>query len=122
MLTITNGINTLVVTKGAYTSMYAPQGWKNVTSHSDILEDPQTTFSKKNKTNQAIVENVHTDDPGIPEETTTNEDNDGVDFSEIPLSEMSVSQLKQYGEQLGIEINTDSAKTLRNRIKKVLEK
>ena len=102
--------------------MYAPQGWKNVTSHSDILEDPQTTFSKKNKTTQAIVENVHTDDPGIPEETTTNEDNDGVDFSEIPLSEMSVSQLKQYGEQLGIEINTDSAKTLRNRIKKVLEK
>ena len=123
MITITNGTTSLTVTKGAYAAMYAPQGWEII----DKQPTDAPTFDRNdslaltvenNEIIQTEKENateMNSDNP-VDEETT-----DAVDLSEIPLSEMTVAQLKEYGKQLGVEVNTDSAKTLRNRIKKIQE-
>lgn len=121
MLTITNGFSTLVVTKGAYNSMYAPQGWEITT---DKITNEKDDFSVVSEDREIIPTEDENSNPGPAEDEIEDEeieDDEEIDFSEIPLSEMSVPQLKMYGEQLGIEIDTDSAKTLRNRIKKALE-
>lgn len=126
MVEITNGVNTLVVTKGAYESMYAPQGWKRIEESASKIQD-----SARDRTIKEIIEsedeNLAADKISEPNDGESNKsdepelEEEEIDLSEIPLSEMSVPQLKQYGQQLGIEVDTDSAKALRSRIRKVLE-
>lgn len=121
MITITNGVNTLVVTKGAYESMYAPQGWKRIEESVS-----KTRVSARDRTIKEIIEsedeNLTADKISEPNEGESDKsDEPEIDLSEIPLSQMSVPQLKAYGKQLGIEVDTDSAKILRNRIRKAQE-
>ena len=122
MISITNGSMTLEVTKGAYNSMYASQGWvilgkdaetnaeddfKSVEADSDISRISQNDEKQENKL-EAF------------EDAIDDEDEDEADLSEIPLSQMTVPQLKRYAQQLGVKANTDSSKELRNKIRKVL--
>ena len=126
MLTITNGSQTLVVTKGAYNSMYASQGWeittdKIATKNDDfsvVSENKEITQGSSKEQNLLIKTTPGEQNNDEPEEE---DDDDEVDLSEIPLSEMSVPQMKLYAKQLGIEVNTDSARQLRTQIRKTLE-
>ena len=105
--------------------MYAPQGWEQVkttTSSYGVEKDDFRVVSKNNEINQQDLKEKNSTENSISFDDDSEYEEDEVDFSEIPLSEMSVPQLKQYGKQLGIEVDTDSAKALRNRIRKVLEK
>ena len=86
MLMITNGTKVLTVTKGAYECMYAPQGWEITTGENEPAEKVE-----------APVEIPIEETPDeIPQETDEIKDEFDVDLSEIPLSEMSVPQLKMY--------------------------
>lgn len=122
MVTITKDGKLLTVTKGAYNTMYAPQGWEitdgkiaaengNISDVSENRVIPQPESEKQNLAQNTQQDDEISDEPEVDE----------VDLSEIPLSEMSVPQLKSYAKQLGVEVNTDSARQLRNQIKKVLE-
>lgn len=90
MIKITNGDIVLTVTEGAYKMMYALQGWVKC---DDMI-------NKAAETTSGEVENAN------------NEDFD------VPISEMTVNQLKAYAEHLKIKIDAkDTAKTLRNKIR-----
>lgn len=115
MLTITDGVKTLTVTKGAFNSMFAPQGWEEVTTRKIARKNSDLRTVTEDK--EIIQDRVENTD--FPAENDA--ENDEIDLSEIPLSEMNVPQLKTYAKQLGIEVNTDSAKALRVQIRKILE-
>ena len=122
MVTIVKGNQTLTVTKGAYNEMYASQGWEIRTRETGVLKDDLRTVSKNRVIIPTQPQKQNLDNPTQQYEDIFDEPEvDDMDLSEIPISEMSVPQLKLYGKQLGVEVNTDSAKTLRNRIRKVLE-
>ncbi len=134
MLNITNGFTNLTVTRGAYNSMYAPQGWtiaecdKIGQKTDDFGSDANSSEVMSQKGDNAATGQIlepKTDNAATPDNADNDsevfDDDDDIDLSEIPLSEMSVPQLKAYASQLGIEANTDSARQLRTQIKKVLE-
>lgn len=124
MVTITNGATVLTVTKGAYNTMYAPQGWEKVTEETTGPENRDfTTVSKDEELSQSEIESVSEDKISSEddEETEEQESEPEIELSEIPLSEMSVPQLKAYAKQLGLEVTTDSARQLRNQIRKIQE-
>lgn len=118
MLTISRGNQTLTVTKGAYKSIYAPQGWE-ITPRKIANEKDDFMADSEN----GIVSLKTTEDENLAGKNDEIEDDiqdieEEIDFSEIPLSEMSVPQLKLYAKQLGIDVNTDSARQLRSQIRK----
>lgn len=115
MLTIVKENQELIVTKGAYNTMYAPQGW--VIKSDEIIS---ATVKATPEEKIAVLFQEEAIDQST-EDVTNEPDLDTVDLSEIPLSSMTVEQLKAYAQQLGVEVNSDSARQLRSRIKKVLE-
>ena len=118
MITIKRGSETLTVTRGAYISMFASQGWEIVTApKTGKKNDDFSGVSKTEVVSQGIEETLKKPAEILAE---NDEDDDDIDYSEIPLSEMSVPQLQGYAEQLGLDFDTNSAKLLRNRIKKAL--
>lgn len=122
MLTITNGAQTLTVTKGAYNSMYAPQGWEIASTKMSSENIDLSVVSENKGLLPTEAENTKTgDEIDAPGDVESEEPEEDIDLSEIPLSEMSVPQLKTYAKQLGLEVNTDSARQLRNQIRKTLE-
>ena len=122
MVTIVKGNQTLTVTKGAYNEMYASQGWEIRTHETGAIKDDLMAVSKNRVIIPPQPQKQNLDNSTQPDEDIFDDPEvDDMDLSEIPISEMSVPQLKLYGKQLGVEVNTDSAKTLRNRIRKVLE-
>lgn len=119
MITIKRGSETLTVTRGAYKSMFASQGWEIVTTpKTGKKNDDFSGVSKTEVVSQDIEETPKKPVENLAE--NDEEDSDDIDYSEIPLSEMSVPQLQGYAEQLGLDFDTNSAKLLRNRIKKAL--
>lgn len=126
MVTIRRGTETLTVTRGAYSSIYASQGWVEDTN-SGAKKDDFTGVTKNKESILLDRQNVLTDPK--KDMKIQNADNganangieDEIDLSEIPLSEMSIPQLKAYAHQLGVTVNTDSAKALRNQIRRALE-
>lgn len=123
MLTITNGKTILTVTKGAYESMYAPQGWEIRSDETGSKNDDLRGISGNKEITLPESESPVFDPKSEqPDDGDDELESDEVDLSEIPLSEMSVPQLKSYAKQLGVEVNTDSARQLRSQIKKVLER
>ena len=121
MLTITNGTSILTVTKGAYKSMYAPQGWEIQPGNPGGENGNISQVEEIEEIIQPEAENVTETKFDNQDGEETEDDESEVNLSEIPLSNMSVPQLKAYGKQLGIEVDTDSAKILRSRIRKAQE-
>lgn len=123
MVTITNGTQVLTVTKGAYKSMYAPQGWEKIRSDEMASKNDDFSDGLKNR----VIMSPEPETTKIEKKNDTLNDepeydaDDNVDLAEIPISEMSVPQLKAYAAQLGIKVNTDSARQLRTQIRKTLE-
>lgn len=149
MLTITNGVNTLKVTKGAYKALYEHQGYTVVSKGGVKTPPPDTGRGVNNESSQPEIASDGSDDECVfdpdaylngkisPEscgksdtdltddedsaEEDEEEEDEEVDLSEIPLAEMTKAQLKQYAEELGVELSGDETKReLRVAIRKML--
>lgn len=115
MITICKGEHILEVTNGAFRNFYQRLGYKLVRG-SRSVENPGEV-------------NTHPDDEkhlsGELEGSSEDEEyygevypDDDVPLEEIPISEMTHSQLLEYAEQLGLEFEADtSAKALRKMIR-----
>lgn len=112
MLRITNGSVTLTVTKGAFNNYYKHCG-----------------FQIENRAEGAELEGVVTTQPNYTAEylgnspQVKNEEDEEIELSEIPLSEMSFEQLNEYADQLGLEHEgIRSKKELRAMIRNYLKR
>ena len=102
MIKITNGRKVFMVSSGAYRNYFKHMGYKPV-------EDAQTPENPEQENAHPHEENPGSEDSTVPpEEEEVPVDNeeeyeDEEDLSEIPLSEMKLSQLIAYAEQLGLD-------------------
>lgn len=104
MLRITNGVTTLMVSRGAYECMYKSAGFRP-------LEDEAVTSELGVDNYPPATEMPHLDDSAQDEEDgleddeleDEEEDDEPVDYSEIPLSELGFEELCDYADQLGID-------------------
>lgn len=119
MVRITNGESTLFVTKGAYTSMYASQGWK-ITDDNRISPngDIEDNLSKNILDQEVVLPESHEENL-----STESDQYDGdIDFSEVPISQMTIPQLKNYAQSLGLNPTSNKARVLRDQIREALKR
>lgn len=103
MLRITNGVTTLMVSRGAYECMYKSARFRP-------LEDEAVTSELGVDNYSPAPEMPHLDDSAQDEEDGLEDDeledeegnDEPVDYSEIPLSELGFEELCDYADQLGI--------------------
>lgn len=103
MIKITNGVRTTTCTKGAFENWYKPMGWK-IADESDVKVEAEVLPEEENKPLENVAE--------TPEEEFEEEVEPESEDFEIPLSEMKLSELKEYAEEHGIDIS--DAKTKRD--------
>jgi hypothetical protein len=116
MITICKGEHTLEVTNGAFRNFYQRLGYKPVRG-SRSVENPGevNTHPDEEKHLSGELEAPSEDGEPTGEEYP---DEDEVPLAEIPLSEMTHSQLLEYAEQLGLEFAANiSRKDLRKLIR-----
>ena len=96
MLRITNGKQTLVVTKGAFKELYSNSGWSPVENTPILtpLEPPVTPGDEDSINSTMGQENIEENSPNVQGESTNEEDT---------LKNMSEVELKQYASLLGIK-------------------
>jgi len=123
MICITNGVQTLVVTNGAYECIYRDAGFRPLGSSPAVSETGVDTYPP-------ISEMPHLEDSAQDDEDEAEDDeaeddeaeDEPVDYSEIPLSELGYDQLCDYADQLGIDREgVRSKKELRALIKRYRE-
>lgn len=111
MITITNGINTLQVTEGAFKALFEPEGWRKGKADKKVDEKEKTAESN--------------DLPPLkPEDLVDEEEDDDEEDEEVetPISEMTVNELKAYAEEHDIDISEAHNKTqLRHIIEESME-
>ena len=101
MLRITNGEQTLIVSKGAFKEMYSSSGWAVVDDTSAMPpQEPAVTPGEGGGSN-------HTADPeNLPDGHSGGSDGDDTQDEENTLQNMSEVELKQYASLLGIKTKT----------------
>ena len=105
MITITNGTLTLRVTQGAFQSVYARQGYKPVggarthETSGQVITTPLDENPHQGDSSHLKMPEISPEVNGEPED----EEDDDVDLSEIPLSEMGFEQLCDYADELGLD-------------------
>lgn len=98
MVHITNGFRTTKVTKGAFKELYEPNGWRIVvekeekSSHEEL---PEVVHIEEERAKESPEKDI---EEALPEEV------------EIPLSEMTVKELKQLAKDNGIDIELAKSK------------
>ena len=99
MVRITNGSLTLTVPSSAYELIYKSYGFRLFADEEDVVvpNDTLPTPSEKDAPAEDFVE-----ENGNTEEASKYEEEE-VDLSEIPISEMDFYQLQAYAEQLGLD-------------------
>ena len=117
MLRITNGIITIDVTDGAYDEYYQYCGF-------EVVGSPERPEEREEVFTSPAPDSGHSEDSTQPktDEYDSEEDEDELDeyedLSEIPLSDMTTEQLKQYADELGLDYTSIKyKKDLRNLIK-----
>lgn len=126
MVKIKKGDTVLTVTNGAYKNYYKHLGYEPVddaqsgenltgvvsTPHGDSHDCGDPAMTKIDETAEAPETAENDGEGGVIEEEAEE------DLSEIPLSEMKLSQLIAYAEQLGLEHDgTPNKKELRKLIR-----
>lgn len=119
MIIITNGERIFSVTQGAYDSIYEPLGWKKVNEPLDQQKsDFKTSENSEVKLNTEEV--IDTPEDNFVQESDDEEIN-SENLSEIPLTDMTSSQLRAYAKELGVDIKgVKSKKVVIERIRAVL--
>lgn len=124
MLQVTNGVVTLMVTKGAFGSFYKHKGFHPIDDEDGgvVVTCPTLeTMPPDDSSQQEMTED--TEDLGDEKDGDEYDTEDDVDLSEIPLSGMSFDQLNDYADQLGLDHESiRSKKELRMLIRKHLKK
>lgn len=124
MITITDGIMTLRVTQGAFKDIFQSQGFFEVSDNttemlSEPREIPEVRLPGDTSENTTASISVQETDDAEPEQGISEES--GLDLSEIPLSQMTNRQLREYAEQLGVDLaGITSRKAVINKIKSTL--
>lgn len=110
MLIRKNGV-TLDVTKGAYKALFAPYGWEKAGSKGKRHQNTTTTMngqeirSEDTPKEEEVNERVIADE--VPFGNMLNQDEEYVEDNEeinIPLTEMTVEELREYAEDNGINL------------------
>lgn len=107
MITIRKGDRVLEVTNGAFRNFYQRLGYKPVRGSRSVENPGEVNIPPED-------ENPSSEDLSDlrEDEEPTGEDypEDEVPLAEIPLSEMTHSQLFEYAEQLGLEFDASASK------------
>lgn len=104
MVKITNGSRTTVVSKGAFKNYYEPYGWsiadseEEIVASEDLPNDDEKTAEEANESLSEAPEEVF--DEGEKEESLEDESD-----IEIPISEMTVAELREYAEKHDIDVS-----------------
>lgn len=107
MINITNGKQTIQVTKGAYKALFQPKGWikvdGNLTDLTDEENGTEEVISEKEKIakNENLTGNMTEENYEDDYEDEEAEDEE----IEIPFSEMSVRQLRTYAKEHNIDVS-----------------
>lgn len=122
MVDITNGINTITVTKGAFEEIYKHQGYTLVHDYaSSIQVKPSETI--KSEDNNYIDETKGLKN-NSQEETDKTDDSESLEneLLEKPISQWSQEELREYAEENGISLEgVTKAKEARNIIKNFID-
>lgn len=96
MLYVTNGSVTIRVTNGAYKNFYKPRGFYTVNAPK-CGEAPEREISQPHDKAGSLG--------NFPQQKIDSPDSEvsEPELAEIPLSQMSLSQLKAYADQLGVD-------------------
>lgn len=101
MLRITNGEQTLIVSKGAFKELYSPSGWA-------VVDDTPAMLPQESQ--QAPGEgggsNPTADPENLSDSHSEGSDGDDLQDEENTLQNMSEVELKQYASLLGIKTKT----------------
>lgn len=108
MLQITNGVVTLRVTRGAFNNFYSRHGFSSVEDESAAKGSGVGNF-------YPLPENQPLED-SLQEKTDFDDLEEDEDLTEIPLEEMTGTQLRQYASDLGLEFEGLRKRELRQLI------
>lgn len=111
MIKISNGVNVLLVTNGAYKEQYKPLGWLPVKDKAAIVDLPdaaekraaQQAAEDKKRAEEEAKAKVVADIIGEEGEKVIAKEEEYV--PEKPLAEMSNSELREKAKQLGVDIS-----------------
>ena len=127
MKTISNGVQTLTVTGGAYDSYYKLHGWAEIvtpprTSESPLFSPPiSKEVSLPHEDEDVKIDQnseVSEDDTDAEEGTDLEDETEDEELAEKPIGTMSYEELARYATQLDIDIaGLNSKKLLREAIK-----
>lgn len=124
MIRITNGRETLVVTRGAYKDIFKSQGFYETSIETTSADEDVRSVSYgslSEVTSEIASEDVSVQETDEPEAEEVPEVKSDVELSEIPLSEMTNDQLREYADQLGVSLKgITSKKAVRDKIRSVL--
>lgn len=122
MLVITNGVDTLTVTKGAFNALYKYQGFIVAEEGAEAPSPSGETDTVASTQADDTVQAEEPDEEYSDEEgDTTDGTDEEPDLSEIPLIEMNKEQLIRYADQVGVEYTgAETKKELRAAIRKAL--
>lgn len=111
MVRITNGKETMEVSKGAFKALFEPYGWK--------LEGEKIgSLSVESSLSDTLPESKEKDDEsnnlpplnGKDDEEEDDEDDDEEEDIETPFSEMTVRELQQYARKHDIDVSQAKSK------------
>lgn len=121
MLRITNGSITLTVTKGAFNNYYKHCGFQ-IENRAEGAEPEEVVTTRPNYTAGYLGDSSQVKNGEDSDDYKEDEDEE-IELSEIPLSEMSFEQLNEYADQLGLEHEgIRSKKELRAMIRSYLKR
>lgn len=105
MIKIVKDGSELIVTKGAYTSVFLPQGWTKCEDEIDVLSDDNSLIDKDIDSGDKIDEasdfpaNLDTENGELTSEVSEDAEND------FDLNDLSVKELKTFAGEHGIDLD-----------------
>lgn len=116
---ITNGVDVLTVSKSAFENFYENLNWRKIGDYDDVSSLGNNSLSEdiKNENTENLSGNTTPiTPPNFP--PVEEQEPDERTLEEIPLSEMSVNQLRSLALEKGIDISGVKTKSeLRHRIR-----
>lgn len=116
---ITNGVDVLTVSKSAFENYFESLNWRKIGDYDDVSSLGNNSLSEdiKNENTENLAENTTPITlPNFP--PVEEQEPDERTLEEIPLSEMSVNQLRSLAIEKGIDISGVKTKSeLRHRIR-----
>lgn len=101
MITITNGHMTLTVPNSAYNMTYKASGFHPIEDEESVVASADTFLTSEEETPREDVSVGETEN--LEESGKAEAEEETIDLSEIPLSEMDFYQLSDYADQLGLD-------------------